>query len=142
QSDGTNTSWQFAPGALYVNVKNSPYNATGNGTTDDTTAINAAIASLTSGGTCFFPPGTYKTSASIVMQPNVHVLGSGRAATTIKIAGNLSAPSTGVFQWQSKDYCSIRELTIDLGGFVGCGITPITSNHWEVRDCDIVHIHD
>jgi large repetitive protein len=46
-----------------VNVQN--YGATGNGTTDDTAAINSAIAALTSGATLLFPCGTYLISSQL-----------------------------------------------------------------------------
>ena len=48
-----------------LNVRN--YGATGDGTTDDTTAINAAIAALIAagGGVLYFPAGTYKTTAAL-----------------------------------------------------------------------------
>ena len=46
-----------------INVKY--YGATGNGTTDDTTAINAAIAAITSTyATLYFPSGTYVVSST------------------------------------------------------------------------------
>lgn len=42
------------------NVTAAPYNATGNGVTDDTTAVQAAItAAATGGGRVLFPGGTY-----------------------------------------------------------------------------------
>jgi polygalacturonase len=48
----------------YINVQEPPYNAAGDGVTDDTAAIQAAVtaAASASGGTVFFPPGTYKSA--------------------------------------------------------------------------------
>lgn len=47
---------------LLINVKS--YGATGDGTTDDTTSVNAAIADLNSlGGRLYFPAGTYAVSS-------------------------------------------------------------------------------
>jgi hypothetical protein len=72
------------------NVMSSPYNATGNGTTDDTTAIAAAITAATSaGGTVYLPPGTYKTSATFnVTTANVSIAGAGSANTVIQPTNN------------------------------------------------------
>lgn len=47
-------------GANQVNVKDAPYNAVGDGVTDDTAAIQAAIDVCTNiGGTVYFPDGVY-----------------------------------------------------------------------------------
>ena len=46
-----------------INPKN--YGATGNGTTDDTAAINSAIAALTPGASLVFPCGTYLVSSQL-----------------------------------------------------------------------------
>lgn len=46
------------------NVKN--YGAKGDGTTDDTTSVqNAITAAKATGGTVYFPPGIYKTTATL-----------------------------------------------------------------------------
>src|SRR5262249_54548973 len=83
RGDGT---WQRAV-FPYVNVKD--FGATGNGSTDDTSAINAAFASLSqSTGTVVFPPGTYKVTDTIVCGHN----GAG-AQSHINIVGH-SAPTT------------------------------------------------
>jgi hypothetical protein len=53
------------------------FGATGNGTTNDTTAINNAIAALTSGATLRFPCGTYLTTSQLTINiSNVTVDGS------------------------------------------------------------------
>lgn len=69
------------------------YGATGNGSTDDITAINSAISAAASagGGTVLFPRGTYRTSAEIaVTSGNIHLEGEGIAASVIKC--DLSVP--------------------------------------------------
>jgi len=83
----TNTSGLTASSAVSLNVSNSggggtivnvtSYGATGNGSTDDTAAINSAIAALSSGATLLFPCGTYKTSSQLSLNlSNVTVDGS------------------------------------------------------------------
>ena len=60
------------------------FGAVGDGITDDTTAINAAIAALpANGGTVFLPPGTYKTTATITLTANQRLVGAGVGATQI-----------------------------------------------------------
>ncbi|PPE73209.1 hypothetical protein C3942_15445 [Solimonas fluminis] len=62
-----------------VSVKD--FGATGDGVTDDTAAIQAAVnfaAGVVGGGTVFLPCGTYKISASIVVPPGVNLKGEQR----------------------------------------------------------------
>lgn len=68
-----------------LNVKN--YGAVGNGIADDTTAINSALTALwSSGGTLFFPTGTYLVTASIDFSAGAgqnRICGTGIGATHI-----------------------------------------------------------
>jgi hypothetical protein len=58
-----------------VNVKN--FGATGNGSTNDTAAINSAIAALTPGATLLFPCGTYLTTSQLTLSlSNITIDGS------------------------------------------------------------------
>lgn len=62
-------------GLGWFNVKD--FTATGNGVTDDTADIQAAINAIpASGGVLFFPPGRYRISAPLVLKSYVHVVGS------------------------------------------------------------------
>jgi len=57
------------------------FGAKGDGVTDDTAAINSALAYLATvgGGTLYFPQGSYKTTAEIVFpSSSIHLLGNGR----------------------------------------------------------------
>lgn len=66
-----------------VNVKD--FGAIGDGVTDDTAAIQAAINSLSTGGTVLFPCGVYKTSSAInVSIAGIIIAGENRSKTIIR----------------------------------------------------------
>jgi hypothetical protein len=121
--------------ADWYNVKD--FGATGNGSTDDTGAIQLAINAITSPrlgqaytnqGVVFFPPGTYRVSSRISIQQSssisngsIILAGSGLATT---IAGNFAdyvfahASNTGGFLCNF----AIRDMTISNGNANGGGI--------------------
>lgn len=68
-------------GTLALNVKD--YGALGDGSANDTAAINAALAALTAGDTLYFPRGRYMTDGGhTVSVPSTRIVGpSGRAQT-------------------------------------------------------------
>jgi hypothetical protein len=70
----------------YVSVKD--FGAVGNGTTDDTTAIQAAIDS--NAGIVFFPEGTYKITQSIIITNQVILQGVGKTLSTITLYTSVS----------------------------------------------------
>lgn len=81
---------------LAYNVKN--YGALGDGSTDDTGAIRAAITAATAnGGIIFFPPGTYQLSGTLTLPnsvsygPSITLQGSGRTSTKLRWSSDLGA---------------------------------------------------
>ncbi len=70
------------------------YGAKGNGTADDTAAIQRAIAAVpAAGGTVFFPVGTYivNPAAGIKIKSNLRLVGASATTATLKVkphAGN------------------------------------------------------
>lgn len=68
----------------YTSVKDSAYGAVGNGTTDDTTAIQACI-NANAGKVIFFPPGVYKiTSTLLINTDSTRLVGAGANCTYIR----------------------------------------------------------
>jgi len=97
---------------LYFNVK--AYGALGDGTTDDTTAINAAISAANTGtGIVFFPPGTYKiTSALTFSSTAAGVQGTPGSIVTSTVGSiNLFTVSAG-----AQNTFMMRDLTLTLSG--------------------------
>ena len=62
-------------GDLVVNVKD--YGARGDGVTDDTAAIQAALDATPVGSTTFFPNGNYKATATLTRRRGRRIQGSG-----------------------------------------------------------------
>ena len=60
--------------APLVNVKGPPYNAVGDGTTDDRAAIQAAIDAA-GGNPVLFPHGAYAISSGLWLRPNTRLVG-------------------------------------------------------------------
>ena len=82
EPSGTGAVARSAQDKMLDTVSVKDFGAAGDGVTDDTVAIQAAIDSLA--GTIYFPDGTYITSATIVMDNNNQTLqGSGRNKASI-----------------------------------------------------------
>ena len=65
----------------WIDVTDQKYGATGQGTTDDLPAINQALRDCPSGGTVFFPAGTYAVTNTVVVNKPCHLVGQGAGIT-------------------------------------------------------------
>jgi hypothetical protein len=79
-----------------VSVKD--FGAVGDGVTDDTAAINAALTALVAGGTLLFPPGTYKVTSTINKTFNngamVNLVGYGAKIDGTSVVGSVAGDTT------------------------------------------------
>lgn len=124
---------------VVYNVKG--HGAIGDGATDDTAAIQAAISAVSAagGGTIYLPRGTYMLSAPLAIPPGdgLQILGSGWS-TYLKLS---PAANCYAITMQGADTrIAIRDLTIDgncsaqtavSGGIYGAGAVA----------CHFEHIH-
>lgn len=113
-----------------VSVKD--FNATGDGTTDDTAAIQAAITA-NYGGEVYFPAGTYKITSGLTVTSAIKLTGSGWGSV-IKVdstatrflplvAQNLVTPITGLvirdIAFDGSLKCQLDSGVIQLNNCVG-----------------------
>jgi hypothetical protein len=120
-------------GPDWLNVKS--FGAKGDGTTDDTAAIQKALtaAGNAGGGTVYVPAGTYKTGPLTIPQ-NVTLRGAGIAATTLQLAPTVSQYGNLIMNQQlagtsyDANCVQVRDLRIDgnksamSAGWRNCGI--------------------
>jgi glucan 1,3-beta-glucosidase len=134
---------------VFRNVKD--FGAVGDGATDDTAAINAAI---TEGDRCgkgcdsstntpaivYFPPGTYVVSTPIIPYYYTHMVGDLSNPPTIKAAANFAGMAvidanpynddgSNWFTNQNNFFRQVRNFVIDLTGLPASTGTGI---HWQV----------
>ena len=69
----------------YINIK-TDYGAKGDGTTDDTAAIQAMIAGVPVNAAVFWPAGTYLVSSPITVSKQMAWIGADRVSTIVRTA--------------------------------------------------------
>lgn len=114
---GTGATYRTVQSKLRDIVSVTDFGAVGDGVTDDTAAINAAITAVNAagGGTVYFPAGLYLvgTTTHVVMLSNVSLIGAGWASK-IKLANNTPiSASISAFVAASRTNISVRNLYFD-----------------------------
>lgn len=138
-------------GALgWFNVKDTAYGAIGDGTTDDTAAINLAIAALNTAtrGVLYFPAGTYKcTSALTTVTATGRIVGDGMSGVDTTANGatviTCTSATASLFTIGSKalafDSLTLRN-TSGTTPSAGAGIAVTSSNGDMKIDYDSVAV--
>lgn len=96
-------------------VTDPPYGAKGDGSTDDSAAIQAAInaAAAAGGGRVFFPSGTYRIGTFVRLKTNVSLVGSNRTTTILKARAGLTIGVLVATSGDAVTDASIEDLTVD-----------------------------
>lgn len=129
-----------------TSVTDSAYGATGNGTSDDSAAIQAAIdaANTAGGGIVYFPPGTYRVGTRIELKSGVSLVGAGRQYTKLRgMSGLATSVIVGLSGTAASDL-EIRGLTIDAdysGAALNInGIQVTNGNRILIDDCTVTNV--
>jgi hypothetical protein len=122
------------------------FGAVGDGSTDDTAAIQAAITALTIGGTVVIPQGIYKITSTIaVTTPGTRIIGLGQnypgtnQGTILRWAG---AANGTVLSTTSCNGCMLENFTIDGATTAGRGILIDSNNDATMQTVRDVWIWD
>src|ERR1035438_9140998 len=150
------------PSTLIANVKNAPYNAKGDGVTDDTAAIQKAVNAVAgTGGTVEIPAGTYLVNPVVNSSAGVR-LGS-NMTMLLDPGAVLQAMSTSTSDYIILCVSGVQNVSIQGGTIIGnrnnntitdtvedgMGITIANSQHVVVENvtvqdcwCDGVYVCD
>ena len=131
---------------MWISAKN--FGAKGDGTTNDTVAIQNALNSLTSGGTLYIPPGTYIVSAAagtdafaaIGVPSNVRIVGAGVSATCIKQSGSLT--NKDLVSSRDNNNINIEHITFDGNNITNSGneslLSFVFTDNISVKNCSFI----
>lgn len=103
------------------------FGAVGDGTTDDTAAIQAALdaAAAAGGGIVLLRVGTYLISSTLVLKARVHLAGEAANLVTIRLADNANVTMLETFKFDALRAIDAYDLNDDPDFTFGFGIRDI-----------------
>lgn len=152
---GHNASGSTSNGMPVFNVKDDAYGALGDGSTDDTTAIQAAITAAQSagGGVVFVPPvsTSYIINNTLTISANnVQIVGAGWAS---QIQAGASMPAAPMLQSQAigggafRYGIKIQDIYFNGNNVTGVGGIQLDTtyhallDHVRVRNCKAISVY-
>lgn len=119
---------------LYLNVKDFPFFAKGDNSTNDSAAIQAADTVATaSGRTLFFPKGVYRTGVSQISRGGCPWQGDGPQTSIIRAVATTFTNLTGLVSCQNKEGCHTRDMGFDLSpGIFPAGVGNPGNIFWAI----------
>lgn len=113
-NDASGRSWYRAGYSNWLSVK--WFGAMGNGSNDDTTAIQNAIDAAN--GTVFFPAGAYKVSSSLSIAANgIWLVGESKITSQINPSGSFN-----VFNFTNANGAGLRSMAVSYGTAPSAGV--------------------
>lgn len=127
-----------------INVKDYPYNAVGDGVTNDTAAIVAAqAAAVAANQPLYFPAGTFLTTlVTFAAATRTRWIGAGRGKTIIKVSGASGTAIAGTWTHLtiSEWYNEISHMTIDGNGGAGPLVNLNGATLMVMRDVTLTNV--
>ena len=126
-----------------VNIRNKPFNATGNGIADDTAEIQAAIDFVCArgGGTVFFPIGEYLVTDTLTIDTaGVELVGVSQKGSVIAFAPGSAKTCLDFTAGAGVLYnCGVKNIGIQgSGAFQKKGIVATDVSSFIARDIEII----
>ena len=147
--EGTGATSRSVQAKLRESVSVMDFGAVGDGVTDDSAAIQAAIDAVGAGGRVFFPAGTYGISSPINMKTQRNLVGVGASGSIIKALATY-APSVPtitastyspvmsfapmLYNSSSIDFWSIKGIELDGNNQDCYGLYLCENYHGSVED--------
>jgi len=139
-NDGNDLVWRKD---ISVHVKD--YGAVGDGITDDTDAIQAAIYAVPNGGTVTFPRGKYMVRGLKIRAKGTQLSGTRGGVQLIRINGStdpvIDMCGSGTMDGHLR-YCSLFSITLDGGGQPGALLRSYYSDTCVYRDVSFINCAD